>query len=115
MLDLILDDECHNGRHARQLGPWHWQLEARGDNAHYCYYFHFSLRAALAGEAVVDVGPDSSLPPEALGSFRRHRPEAVWLSRGHGWERLPVAPDAPHDHVRVRLALGSGETVSVSR
>jgi hypothetical protein len=114
MLELILDKECHNGHHARQPGAWHWQLEARGDNAHYCYYFHFTLRASEAGEAVVDVAPDGDLP-EGRDSFRRHRPEAVWLSRGSGWERHPVAPDGPPDCIRLRAPLEAGAAVSLSR
>jgi len=119
MLELILDRESHNGRHPRQLGPWHWECEARGDNAHYCYYFHFSLHTALAGEATVDIGPDAALHPDGLHSFRAHVPEAVWLSRGatHSveWQRHPVEREAPHDRIRVRVWLDSGETVSISR
>lgn len=115
MLELILDGECHNGSNPRHLGPWHWQFEARGDNAHYCYYFHFTLEAHADGEAVIDIAPDSRLLPDCLPSFRRHQPEAVWLSRGAGWERHPTERDAPPDCIRLRLPVSAGETVSVSR
>ena len=76
-LELILDDECHNGHRPERRGAWHWRFEARGDNVHYCYYFHFTLRLSKAGEAVVDVMPDADLLPESARSFDRHRPEAV--------------------------------------
>jgi hypothetical protein len=115
MLELILDRECHNGQGPEQLRPWHWRFEARGDTGHYCYYFHFTLRASETGEVVVDVAPDRDLLPESAESFRHHRPESVWLSRGHGWERHRVETDAPDDTVRVRVTLEAGETVSVSR
>jgi Zinc carboxypeptidase len=115
MLELIWDGECHNGHHAGQLSAWHWRFEARGDDSHYSYYFHVTLHAADAGEAVIDVAPDRDLLPGSLASFRRHRPESVWLSRGDAWERHPVAPDAPPDVVRVRVTLAAGETVRLSR
>lgn len=115
MTELVLEGECHNGQRPERLGDHHWRFEARGDNAHYCYYFHFTLRASEAEEAVVDIGPDSSLLPQCLASFRAHRPEAVWLSRGSGWERHPTAPDAPADHVRVRVRLEAGGSLAVSR
>jgi hypothetical protein len=114
-MQLILDRECHNGRRPAQVGDRHWRFEARGDDAHYCYYFHFTLRAAEAGEAVVDVAPDADLLPDGLRSFLRHRPEAVWLGRGGGWARHPVAADAPPDCVRVRVSLAAGEEVAISR
>src|SRR4051812_41007799 len=103
MGELILDGECHNGRHPERLGDGHWRFEARGDNAHYCYYFHFTLRAAEAEVAVVDVAADRTLP-EGLRSFRSHRPEVVWRTLGGGWARHPVAADAPPDGVRIRLS-----------
>lgn len=115
MLELILDRECHNGRRPERLSPWHWRFEVRGDDRHYCYYFHFTLHALEAGEAVVDVTPDGDLLPESARSFNRHRPETVWLSRSDHWERHPVQPDTPPDTVRLRVKMAAGETVSVSR
>ena len=115
MLELILDHECHNGAHPEQLGPWHWQFDARGDDGHYCYYFHCSLHATQAGEAVVDVVPDRDLLPASGKSFRHHRPETVWLLRGNCWERHPLAPDAPAGGVRLRVELRAGEVVAFSR
>jgi len=115
MIDLTLEGECFNGRRPERAADGRWRLEARGDNAHYCYYFHFALHASASGEAVVDVAPDADLLPDCRPSFSRHRPEAVWLSRGAGWERHPVASDAPPDCIRVRLPMESGETVAVSR
>jgi hypothetical protein len=115
MLELILDRECHNGKRPERLGPWHWRFEARGDTGHYCYYFHSTLRAAEAGVAIVDVAPDQDLLPDSAASFRPHRPETVWLSRGRHWERHRVEADAPDDTVRVRVAMNAGEAVSVSR
>jgi Zinc carboxypeptidase len=115
MLELILDRECHNGQRPERLGPWHWRLEARGDTGHYCYYFHFTLSASEAGEAVVDVAPDGDLLPESAGSFRRHRPECVWLWQASDWKRHPIETEAPQDSLRVRVRLAAGETVSVSR
>jgi hypothetical protein len=114
MAELLLDGECHNGQNAERLGDDHWRIEARGDNAHYCYYFHFTLRAVEAEMAVVDVAPDRTLP-DALRSFRSHRPEAVWRTLGGGWARHPVATDAPPDCIRVRLSLNAAEIVSISR
>lgn len=114
MADLILDGECHNGRYPERLGDHHWRFEARGDNAHYCFYFHFTLRAEEAEEVVVDVAPDRNLP-EGRRSFRSHRPEEVWRTLGSGWARHPTEADAPDDGVRIRLRLEAGESVSVSR
>lgn len=114
MAELILDGECHNGQRTERLENDHWRLEARADTDHYGYYFHFRLRAAEAEEVVVDVGPDSDRPG-GVASFRRHRPEGVWISRGTGWERHPVDPGGPEDCVRIRLALEPGIPVSVSR
>jgi hypothetical protein len=114
-LRLVLDGECHNGRRARRLGSWHMQLEARGDNGHYCYYFHFSLLAEEAGEAVVDVMPDGDLLPESARSFRSHRPDAIWLLRGQNWERRRIEADSPGDGLRIRVEMAAGERVSVSR
>jgi hypothetical protein len=115
MLELILDGECHNGHHPEQLGAWHWRFQARGDNGHYCYYFHCTLRASEAGEAVIDVAPDADLLPDSARSFRGHRPASVWLSRGDRWERHPVTPDAPPEAVRLRVPMAAGEAVSISR
>jgi hypothetical protein len=118
MLDpliLLLDGECHNGGRPLRLAPWHWQFEARGDNGHYCYYFHFGLLADEAGEAVVDVMPDGDLFPESARSFRSHRPEAIWLRRGQNWERHRIEPDCPGDGLRIRVEMAAGERVSVSR
>jgi hypothetical protein len=122
MLELILDRECHNGYHPAQLDTWHWRFDARGDDRHYCYYFHFTLRAAQAGEAVVDVAPDRALLPESGRSFRSHRPEMVWLSRGSDWERHPgtprregVASGGEADQLRIRVRLSAGEEVCISR
>jgi hypothetical protein len=115
MLELILDGECHNGHHAEQQVAWHWRFEARGDNGHYCYYFHFTLRASEAGEAVIDVAPDGDLLPASARSFRGHRPASVWLSRGAHWERHPVEPDGPPDGLRLRVPMEAGEAVRVSR
>lgn len=116
MIDLILEGECHNGHHARRLASHHWRMECRGDTGHYSYYFHFTLRGDdRAGEAVVDVAADGYLLPDSLVGFRRHRPDHVWLSRGDGWLRHPVANDAPDDVVRIRVALRTGESVTVSR
>jgi zinc carboxypeptidase len=112
---LILDGECHNGQYAQSLGPGHWRFEARGDTGHYCYYFQFTLNSPDAGEAVVEVAPDRELMPESAGSFRRHRPEFVWLLQGGDWKRHPVEPDGPGDCLRIRVKLGAGETVTVSR
>src|SRR5205823_6220177 len=89
-------------------------FEARGDNAHYCYYFHFTLRAGDAAEAVVDILPDRDLP-EGLRSFRSHRPDRVWRTHGSSWAQHPTAADADPDAVRVCLSLDAGETVSLSR
>src|SRR5438874_13833778 len=114
MVELILDGECHNGKNAARLDARHWRLEARGDNAHYCYYFHFTLRAEDEGEAVVDILPDRDLP-DGLRSFRSHRPDSVWRTLGSGWARHPTAADAGPDAVRVRLSLKAGEIVSISR
>jgi hypothetical protein len=115
VLDLILDGECHNGRNAERLGPRHWRLEARGDDAHYCYYFHFTLRASSAGEAILDIRPDSSLLPQSAESFRRHRPESLWVTRGGRWVRHAIADDGTVGALRLRLDLAAGETVAVSR
>jgi hypothetical protein len=114
-MELILEGECHNGRRLECLGPGRWRFEARGDDGHYCYYFHFSLWGTTAGKAVVDVGPDRELLPASAESFRRHRTEAVWLQRGEVWERHPVEADAPPEVVRVRLKLAAEEVVSISR
>src|SRR4051794_11054409 len=114
MVEIFLDGECRNGQRAERLASDHWRLEARADTDHYGYYFNFQLRAGAAGEVVVDVAPDSDRPG-GLASFRRHRPDAVWVSRGPGWQRHPTSPDAPADCVRVRLTLEAGLPVSVSR
>jgi hypothetical protein len=115
MLELILNGECHNGHHAEQQGAWHWRFQVRGDNGHYCYYFHFTLRASEPGEAVIDVAPDGDLLPESARSFRGHRPASVWLARGAHWERHPVDPDGPPDSLRLRVRMEAGEAVGVSR
>jgi hypothetical protein len=115
VLELILDGECHSGHHPERLSPWHWRFDVRGDDPHYCYYFHFTLRAAEAGEAVVDVRPDQDLLPESAHSFERHRPEIVWLSRGNAWERHPVEREAPPESLRLRVTMAAGETVRLSR
>jgi hypothetical protein len=115
MVELLLDGECHNGHRPEPLSPWHWRFQVRGDDRHYCYYFHFTLRAAEAGEAVVDVLPDADLLPESARSFEHHRPETVWLSRGHDWERHPVEKEAPSEVLRLRMKMAAGETARVSR
>lgn len=115
MLELILDGECHNGHRAEPCGAWHWRFQARGDDGHYGYYFHFTLRASEAGEAVIDVAPDGDLLPESARSFRAHRPASVWLARGAHWERHPVEPDGPPDSLRLRVPMEAGEAVRVSR
>jgi hypothetical protein len=115
MLDLILDGECHNGQRSQRLGNNHWRFEARGDDGHYCYYFHCTLHAQDEGEVTLDVVPDADLLPASAESFRRHRPESLWISRGRAWTRHPVAGDGTDDVVRVRIWMEAGETVSVSR
>jgi len=114
-MELILDGECHNGRAQKRQGDRDFRFEARGDDGHYCYYFHFTLRATEEGEAVIEVAPDAELLPASAASFRRHRPEFVWVSRGHQWARHPIEREAPDDIVRLRIRLDAGETVSVSR
>jgi hypothetical protein len=124
-LELILEGECHNGQRPERLSAWHWRFEVRGDDGHYCYYFHVTLRAAEAGEAVIDVSPDTNLLPQSVRSFDRHRPESVWLSRAGppaarvpgeaGVVRHPVAADAPSDSLRLRVKMTAGEVVSLSR
>src|SRR5207244_1652779 len=52
---------------------------------------------------------------ESARSFNRHRPEAVWLSRGEHWERHPVEPDAAPNTLRLRVRVAGGEAVRVSR
>lgn len=114
-LALILEGECHNGQRPERLNDWHWRFEGRGDDGHYCYYFHFTLTTSKAGEALIDVAPDRDLLPESARSFDRHRPETVWLSRGYHWERHPVAPDAPPGILRLRVPMSAGERVGVGR
>lgn len=115
MSELILDAECHNGQNGERLRPRHWQVEARGDDGHYCYYFHVTLGDAAPGETVFDFRPDSRLLPASAASFRRHRPKFVWVSRSGRWGRHPVAEDGAVGALRVRLELEAGETVSISR
>lgn len=115
MTELILDGECRNGRAPERRGDRHWRLEARGDDGHYSYYFHFALRAGTAGEAVVDIGADSTLLPQSGASFRRHLTDALWVARQGRWERHPVAADPAEGELRIRLRLEAGETIAVSR
>jgi hypothetical protein len=124
-LELILDHECHNGQRPERLSAWHWRFEVRGDDGHYCYYFHLTLRASEAGEAVIDVGPDADLLPQSAHSFDRHRPESVWLSRAGppaarvpgeaGAVRHPVDSEAPPNSLRLHVQMTAGEAVCISR
>ncbi len=115
MLELILDGECHSGQRPERRGDRHWRLQARGDDDHYCHYFHFSLRAADAGEALIEIAPDGDRLPNSARSFQAHRPEAVWLQRGGDWQRHPVTAVGPPDEVRLRIAMAAGEEIRVSR
>jgi hypothetical protein len=115
VIELILDGECHNGCRPERRHSRHWRFEARGDDGHYCYFFHFTLRSDRAGEAVVDIGPDSSLLPASAASFRRHLPETLWVARRGRWERHPVAAEGTEGEIRIRLEMEAGETLSVSR
>lgn len=115
MLEIILDRECHNGRHPVQLEAWHWRFEVRADDRHYGYYFHCTLHAQEAGEALVEITPDSKLLPESGRSFERHRPTTVWLRRQGDWKRHPVEPDTHLGRLRIRFKMEAGEMVSMSR
>lgn len=115
MYRLILDAEAHNGKNPVALGPGHWAIDAHGDNGHYCYYFHFSVDADASGEVIVDVGSDPEWRPESDHSFRSHRPETVWISRGRGWEQHAPDTGGPVDRLRIRVPAASGERLTVAR
>ena len=77
MVELSLEGECHNGQHPVGLVDWHWRFEGRCDDRHYCYYFHGTLRAAEAGEAVIEVG---GLRIDTLGRAASFDGEALKLT-----------------------------------
>lgn len=115
MLQLQLEGECHNGQYPIRLGAWHWRFETRADDSHYGYYFHCTLHAQEAGEAVVDISPDSALLPKSGSSFALHIPETLWLKRQGDWERYPVDSASPEGIIRIRVSMATGEIVSISR
>lgn len=124
---LTTDRETQNGIRAERIGDRHWRCEARADTDHYSYYFHVSLISDADGAGILDIHPDTDRPG-AVESFRRHRPDAVWVrsvgaagienSAGSAeaeWRRVGVDPDAPDPSVRVRLPLAAGIEHHIAR
>jgi hypothetical protein len=115
MVELTLEGECHNGTRPKRSDAWSWRFEARGDDGHYCYYFHATLHASASGVANVYILPDSDLLPDSAGSFERHLPNHIWIRRDGEWEIRQVAQTHSNSLLHLQIPMQEGETVSFSR